>query len=268
MTMKQKTIYRVLLLVLTVILSSCTDNYKEGMKNYNEKSYDEAMVCFRKVEPADENYSLAQNKIAEIDSIIFHMQKEKVRQDSILKVEQLRHDSIARVEREHKEIEDFKTQLNREIESFKTFDGSKYRDDVSLIQIEIALFATWANLIKKALNHRDKEINRLGNTLKSKVIALQKSEFPKLRKNYGDILKQKLWAENIEVKTKGTTSTTLEFVGGIFANNKNKQDFQEALSEILNLLRFKRINYKWYKYDEEYTYYSLTTKQDGDLVDL
>ena len=266
--MKQKIKCTVLLFGLTILLNSCTDNYEEGMKKYNEKSFDNALIYLKKVEPTDENYNVAQNKIAEIDSILLYVEKEKIRQDSISNVEKARQDSIARVEREQKEIDDFKAQLSREIESFKTFNGSTYREDVSSIQIEIALFATWANIIKKAQNHKDKEINRLGNTLKTKTIALQKSEFPKLRKNYGDVLKQKLWAENIKVKTKGSGYSTLEFEGGIFASNKNKQDTQQTLSEMLNLLRFKRVNYKWYEYDDEYTYYTLKTGQDGDLVDL
>jgi hypothetical protein len=266
--MKQKIKCTVLLFGLTVLLNSCTDNYEEGMKKYNEKSFENALVYLKKVEPADENYKVAQNKIAEIDSVLLQMEKEKIRQDAISNVEKARQDSIARVEKEQKEISDFKAQLDREIESIKTFNGSTYRDDVSSIQIEIALFATWSKVIKKAHNHKDNEINRLGNTLKTKTIALQKSEFPKLRKNYGDILKQKLWAENIKVRTKGTGNTTLEFEGGIFANNKNKQDTQQTLSEILNLLRFKRINYKWYEYDDEYTYYTLKTGQDGDLAEI
>ncbi|MDO8930074.1 MAG: hypothetical protein Q7W54_13950 [Bacteroidota bacterium] len=158
--------------------------------------------------------------------------------------------------------------MNREIESIKSFDGSKYRDDVSSIQIEIVLFGAWAKIIKDAEDHTDKDINRLGEKLKTKVISLQKSEFPKLRKNYGEVLNQKLWTENIKVRTKDTGYTTLEFEGGIFASNKNKQDTQNTLSEILNLLRFKRINYKWYEYDDEYTYYSLITEPDGALVDI
>ena len=60
-------------------------------------------------------------------------------------------------------------------------------------------------------------------------------------------------------------SKTIQFTGGIFANNKNKQETQETLSEILNLLRFNTVNYKWYEYDDEYTYYELDTKRDNEI---
>ena len=72
--------------------------------------------------------------------------------------------------------------------------------------------------------------------------------------------------ENIEVEVFGNNSKTIQFTGGIFANNKNKQETQETLSEMLNLLRFKKVNYKWYKYDDEYTYYELDSKNDNEIT--
>jgi hypothetical protein len=255
--MIQKVNFRLLILGLVILTTSCTNNYEEGIRNYKSENYENALLYLKRVDSSDKNYDSAEIKIAEIENILTQIQIEKQRQDS-----------IAIVEKEKKEIGDFMAQLNREIESFKTFDGSKYRSEISSIQIEVALFATWANIIKKAESHSDKEIIRLGKTLKTKVINLQKTEFPRLRKAYGEILKGKLWAENIKVTTKGTGHTTLEFVGGLFASNKNKQDTQQTLSEMLHLLKFKRTNYKWYDYDDEYTYYSMETKADGELVNL
>lgn len=255
--MRVKIKYQQLFFFLIFLTVSCTDKYKEGIKYYNEKSYYAALRFLRDVENTHKNYKLAQIKIAEIDSIL-----------RPIKLQEARQDSISQVEMKIKQLEDFKAQLNREIDSIKTFDGSKYRDDISSIQIEIALFGAWAKIIKDAKNHTNKDINRLGESLKSKVMSLQISEFPKLRNNYGEVLKQKLWIETIKVRTKDTGHTTLEFEGGIFASNKNKQDTQNSLNEILNLLRFKRINYKWYEYDDDYTYYSLKTESDGTLVDF
>ena len=97
---------------------------------------------------------------------------------------------------------------------------------------------------------------------------IQVSEFPKLRKAYGKIVAKKLWVENIEVEVFGNNSKTIQFTGGIFANNKNKQETQETLSEMLNFLRFKKANYKWYEYDDEYTYYDLDSKNDNEIVEL
>lgn len=245
------------ILVFTILITSCTSNYEEGLKSYKGQEYEDALYYFGEIDPSDSNYDSAQLKISEIEGILARIKIEKQKQDS-----------VNRVEKERKEIEDFKAQLNREIESFKTFDGSKYRDGIGSIQIEIALFATWGNIIKKAESHTDKEIIKLSKTLRAKVTNQQRIEFPRLRKAYGEILKDKLWPENIKVTTKGSGHTTLEFVGGLFASNRNIQDTQQTLSEMLHLLRFKRANYKWYDYDDEYTYYSMKTVADSELVSL
>ena len=102
--------------------------------------------------------------------------------------------------------------------------------------------------------------------LKSALRALQLKEFPAMRKNYGKISASKLWESNIEVAVFGTGNTTIQFTGGIFANNANKQEFQTSLNKIFHRLRFKKSIYKWYKYDEEYTYYEISSANDGDIV--
>ena len=111
-------------------------------------------------------------------------------------------------------------------------------------------------------------LKELGEKLETKVKKIQVSEFPKLRKAYGKIVAKKLWVENIDVEVFGNNSKTIQFTGGIFANNKNKQETQETLSEMLNFLRFKKANYKWYEYDDEYTYYDLDSKNDNEIVEL
>lgn len=248
---------RLTIIIAMLFITSCSSDYEQGIKNYKADKYVEALEHLRKVKVTDDKYDSAQIKISEIEKILADTQIEKERRDS-----------IAYVEQQKKELEDFKNQLKREIEVFKTFDGNKYRGDVSAIQTELVIFAAWAGEIRRAEYSSDIEVRRLGKTLKAKVINLQKSEFPKLRKAYGAILKEKLWVENINVKTIGTGYTILEFEGGVFASNKNIQDTQETFRDMLNQLRFKRTNYKWYEYDDEYTYYSMKTGKDSDLVSL
>jgi hypothetical protein len=97
------------------------------------------------------------------------------------------------------------------------------------------------------------------------LISLQKTDLPKIRKSYAEYLAEEFWKENIKVFSKGSGSTTIEFEGSTFANNQNIKAYQDAASELLNLLRFKRSNYKWFKYDDEYTFYTLKTKADSEL---
>lgn len=253
-----------LLIIPLLLLLSCTDNYNEGVKKYNLKNYNKALVNFKNVDSSHINFDKAQNLIVKIDSILKAEENKKYVNDSLIKAETKKQDSLTAI----KEVDDFKALLEREIKSFNEFDGTKYKGDLESIQIEIALFVFWANNIKKTEKHNDNEIVKLGKTLKTKTIALQTIEFPKLRYSYGKLLGSKLWVENIKAKTKGVGYSVLEFEGAFFANNKNIQTTQKSLSEMLEILRFKRVNYKWYKYDNEYTYYSLNTLQDGALVEL
>lgn len=175
--------------------------------------------------------------------------------------------TINTTEKKQTDVE-IKEQLEREISSIdKGIDFSSYKESIESIQLELVLFQVWAKKINEAKSSNNNDIKELGEKLETKVKKIQVSEFPKLRKAYGKIVAKKLWVENIEVEVFGNNSKTIQFTGGIFANNKNKQETQETLSEMLNLLRFKKVNYKWYKYDDEYTYYELDSKNDNEITD-
>lgn len=166
-----------------------------------------------------------------------------------------------------RELVDFKDQLKREIESLKDgFDGSEFRSSVQSIQIELAVFEAWKTLYKKSKKSNDKEIKELGETLKKEAIRIQKMEFPKLRKAYGEVADELMWENNIDVKTGNSkTHQNLTFIGGLFASNKNIKEMQTQINEITRLLRFKTVNYLWYKGQDDYTYYDLTSKKDSDF---
>lgn len=248
------------ILSLVITLVSCSGNYELGEEALERGNYEDAENFFMNIPTDSKNYNLAQTKIREIQNI-----REKERIEAL---EKQKRDSLAIIEKAEADIENLRNQVNREIESLKNFDGSKYRGDVSSIQIEIALFGTWALIINKAEKSNDSETLKNVKVLKSKVSNLQKTEFPKLRKSYAEYAKKQLWENNIDVIVKGNNYTTIEFTGSLFANNKNIKDTQKSLMDILDQLRFKRVNYKWYKYDDEYTYYTLTNREDGEVVKL
>lgn len=169
-------------------------------------------------------------------------------------------------EQKLKELEDFKKQLEREVESAKSFDGKTFRNDVTSIQLEVAIFKVWKDLYNKSQKSKDSEIMKMGKELKKHAIQVQKKEFPLLRKNYSEVANKLLWENDIEAKISGGNKyTTINFTGGIFASNKNIKDMQNEISEILSHLRFKRSTYKWYKGQDDYTYYDLKTKKDEEF---
>jgi len=241
--MKQLFYSLITVFAIIIFFISCSSDYENGINELNNKNYEQALVYLKRVKNSDSTYNKAQSKIAEIDSLI----------------------TITKEEKQKEEINNLKEQLTKEIEGISNFDGKIYRNEISVIQVEAMLFTTWAKLITDNESNKDPEIVKLTKTLKTKLVNLQKIEYPKMRKNYGDVVSKKLWENNITVNAKGIGYTTLEFIGGIFANNKNKQEMQNSLNEILTQLRFKRVNYKWFKNDDEYTYYTMETKKDSEL---
>ena len=143
---------------------------------------------------------------------------------------------------------------------FKTdefYSADSYRNAVKL-------FSDASVVINKALSQfpNDKELTALANKDKAQLIAAQKKYYPRLRKSYAKFMKDKLWENDIEVQFGGTTIT---FIGGYFAANANIKETQESVSEMLTLLKFKQVNYRWYKGADEFTYYKLESSSDGSL---
>ncbi|MCI3937551.1 hypothetical protein MQX03_10080 [Chryseobacterium aahli] len=175
------------------------------------------------------------------------------------------------LEKEHIKIEqkkdDLKARLQREIEGLeKDSDLSKNVSSIDGITIVIALYKVYASVIKEGKESSDIEEQALAKKLEKMVINSQIKVFPKLRLIYYRIIKEKLWENDIEVKIIGSTNRTLQFTGGLFAANKNIQDTQSALHEVLSFLRFKQIQYKWYSGDDEYTYYNIESPKDSEIT--
>lgn len=133
-------------------------------------------------------------------------------------------------------------------------------DEISRIIDQLREYSTV--VVKYEYSNNDKVASK-AKQLRKLLEKKQKEIFPRLRKEYARIIDNKMWEHDIDVTSTGTSIT---FIGGIFAANKNKSEFHSTVQDVLSLLRFKRANYKWYKYDDEYTYYSIPSPADTDLV--
>lgn len=160
--------------------------------------------------------------------------------------------------------------LERELKSLtkKTFDGSSYRKSMESLQLEIALFDVWAKMIKEAEGASDQKEVQLGKQLAYHVRAVQSREFPQMRRAYQKIVSQKLWENDIEVILTGYNFTILNLAGGAFAANRNKKAFQMQINDIMKMLRFKRVTYRFTKYDEEHTYCDIDSPRDNEIKRL
>lgn len=165
--------------------------------------------------------------------------------------------------------EEFKEQLKRELSSFdKPFNSEGYGGTVSSVQVEVALFAIWQQIIDKAQSGDDEENKQLGSSLKKKVVSLQLKEFPKMRMKYAQAIKEILWEHDVYVTIQGSKNEILNLTGAYFAANKNIKEIQTSINEVVNIFRFKQVTYRWYKGADEYTFYTLETPSDNSLVEL
>ena len=165
--------------------------------------------------------------------------------------------------------EKLKEILNRELKSFdKPFNGSNYRSDLASVQIEMAVLGAWGNFIRKGLASDDKEVLDLAKKLKLKVSSLQKTEFPQMRKACTKLLAEKMWENDMYISSEGAPYTTLNLTAGVFAANKNIKQIQTTLYEALVQYRFKQTRYRWYKDQDEFTYYTIESPNDDEIVNL
>ena len=158
-----------------------------------------------------------------------------------------------------------KNSLDIYVREIDDFDFSKLRGSVHLLEGELAQFAIWGDLVKKGEASDDSEIKKLAGQLRTKLTRVQVREFPIMRKEYASIAAKKMWVEDIEVTSSGTGNRQITFIGGVFAANKNKKKFQEDINSIMLEFRFNRVNYKWHKGEQEYSYYTVYEGKDSEI---
>jgi hypothetical protein len=160
------------------------------------------------------------------------------------------------------------TRLGKELESIKAgIDFSTYRGSISSLQIELALFNLWGKMINEGTKSTNQNEVKLAQQLKTQVVKMQSKEFPLMRKEYVSVSRDLVWKDNIQVNASGPASSTITFTSGLFLNNKNISDSQDKLSKILTDFRFQKCQYKAYEAQESFSYYSLKSPKDGEIID-
>jgi len=258
------------ILAIVVIISSDDYNTSGITKAENfikEGQYELVESSLSQIEAGDSLYSKAQNLIKQADSLkILQQNAERVANEKEAENKRIASEIALKKEIESK-VNSQIEQLKREIASIdKGIDFSTYRGRIDALQMEIILFGSWAKLIEENEEFENSEIQRLNKILKSKVANIQVKEFPILRKEYAKVVAAKMWENDIDVYSSGSSNKNLNFSGGVFAANKNKQDFHNQLHEILTMFRFNQARYRWYKGADEYTYWTMYEGKDSEPV--
>lgn len=175
---------------------------------------------------------------------------------------------ITKTEKNSDKKIDLKTRLQKEIKSLdKNKDFSENITSVDGIVITLALYKVYASIIKEGKDSKNIDEQKLAADLEKKVVTSQILTFPKLRLAYYKLIKEKLWENDVEVRIIGSKNKTLQFTAGYFAANKNIQETQTTLYEMLSNLRFSQTQYKWYSGDDEYTYYNIESPKDSEIIE-
>lgn len=134
------------------------------------------------------------------------------------------------------------------------------------VMMAISMMDATASVIREGLNTGNKETIALTKELEKKAIISQEASLPELRAIYGNFLKEKLGEHNFIVALSGEKRDVLSFIGHDFADNKNIEMFQDNLSNMLHLMRFKQIKYRWSLQGDDYKCYTLDTPPDDKVV--
>jgi len=134
------------------------------------------------------------------------------------------------------------------------------------VVMAISMMDATASVIQEGINSGNKEIVLLAKKLEKMAINAQEVNLPKLRAIYGNFLKEKLGDHNFTVTVLGNKKTELSFTNHSFADNKNISMFQDNLSSMLHLTRFKQITYRWSNHANDYKSHILNTPPDDKIV--
>ena len=258
-----------ILFIVAIPNQTSEEKIQASEKYLTDGKYSMTKSSLSDIKESDSLYNKAQNIIKKADSLLLvEKENKRIADEKTAEEEKLKKEESEKAEREANKTKQ-KEQLEREIASIKKgVDFSTYRGSVDALQLELVLFGTWANLIEESEKYEDDEIKKLTTDLRNRVIRLQRTEFPKMRENYAKVVGEKLWRNDIKVRANGTGKTYINFTGGMFAANANKEDFQKEVSEVLRMFRFKQSRYRWYEGADEYTYWDMEPKSDSELVNF
>lgn len=175
-------------------------------------------------------------------------------------------DVVAVTPKEDKAVE-YIERVTSETKSIPSFKAKDYGKDIETIAIGVAMLNAWATIYDDGASldlSKDQEAAR--QAYKKAISKKQAEALPILRDLYGPAMRKQLWEVDGKAKTFGNKFKTIEIISGAFAANRNIKSTHETMHPTLSMLRFTRAQYKWLDANVDYSYYTLDTPADTDLV--
>jgi Uncharacterised protein family UPF0547 len=166
--------------------------------------------------------------------------------------------------------EQYAEQLQREVSSLRTPDRPTVAEltDPNAVTIQVALFGAWVSIYQEGNRFElTPQASRLREEFRRLISREQQRRFPILRAAQARIFGQRLWESDVDVATTGPDHSSIRFTGGLFAARRNVAEAQQALTETLNLLRYRRATYEWYRGSEN-IYYRMDPPSDSTLATI
>lgn len=124
-------------------------------------------------------------------------------------------------------------------------------------------------LYDEAQKHKDstnKELTTVAKQALNSIPSIQSRNFPALRRRFAEVLNAKMWIDDGKVYVQGGAATTLNVVNHTFALNENVREGYLAIADILKVLRFDRVKFKWADSEYlEYQYYDIDSLPDNKV---
>lgn len=158
--------------------------------------------------------------------------------------------------------------FSHELRSLKSLKTEKPKPDFSSLssaEYRVNEYSTYKNQIYILKGSGIDSLVEMAGMYEKLLIDMQNKEFPILRKTAGKKLGDELWIDDMAVQVSGNRNTTITFIGGKFAANRNIVDFHNGIESRLLRMRFKRVNYKWIRGSSEYSYYTLDPSPDNQM---
>lgn len=167
-----------------------------------------------------------------------------------------------------KPSEAYAARLKREVDSLRKNPRLTDipTDKTGLLMAAVVIGAR-IKLYQEAPPKLTREDEKLRAEFRRLEAAYQRDAFPKLRRAQAKVMDELLWEHNVDAAAVGGRNETLRFTGGIFASNRGVKVAQEAIGDTVEILRFKRVMYEWYR-GSEYQYYDFKPVPDGELAEF
>ncbi|HPI18850.1 MAG TPA: hypothetical protein PKY56_00630 [Candidatus Kapabacteria bacterium] len=181
------------------------------------------------------------------------------------------HDSLAAIAKEGNKKIDFINEIKGNLENLKIYQNTFYGTNFkSYSPVEILnVLNNWTDTYKKIYNSTDNEILEFKTEYYKLLSKALKVNYPALRKYYTQVLSDKMWEHNWKIKCNGNKNTVITFTATAFSNNKNIKDAYETIVNELDKCRFKKANFIWSDFANEYTSYTINSIDDlDDIKDL